>query len=140
MDYEKDDTIDIELSPSGLIFRHIYIGHCYSNPLPLEYKVYGYHWHDRYCPECGANDFNVFDFNHNSATGGAICNICKIMWHTELGATCMECGRPLHPVGSDVLICSWCGQRWDLEVVKDAYTLGDHDSQIDWTMPRGANR
>ena len=139
MDYEPGDNIDLKLSPNGLIIRHIYLGHCYSNTLPLNYKLLGLHWKDNICPDCGASDFNVFNFP-GTTTGGCVCNICKIMWYAELGATCMECGRPIQPISSDVLQCEWCGQKWSLDVVEDSYTLGDHEEGIDWSISKGANR
>jgi predicted amidophosphoribosyltransferase len=82
----------------------------------------------------------VFNFPHSTASGGAVCNSCKIMWHSELGCSCLACGRPLSSLSSDTLLCAWCGQAWDLELIQDAYALGDWESQIDWSTPKGANR
>ncbi len=129
MDYEPNDTIDLSSSPSGLIFRFI----CQDNK-PTADLLRLEHWNKglESCPSCGSSETAASHIGH-------CCFTCGLVWKAELGASCIECGRGLQPISSDVLKCDWCGQVWELETIKDSYILGDHDSQIDWSTPKGVN-
>ena len=130
MDYEPGDTIDLETTKCGLIFRHV----CKDNILPSTLAGKEHHNNGlESCPACGSVDTTYY------TNIGSYCLTCHIVWKSELGVSCIECGRSLQPLGYDTLLCTWCGQRWELETVRDSYMLGDHDSQIDWSTPKGAN-
>lgn len=135
MDYEVGDTIDLQISyysPScSAIFRFVCQG---EEPQVLNPNESRFKTTMVTCPACGGEDITSYTLT------GFHCNICGVIWKTELGASCLECGRALQPMSADTLLCTWCGQRWLLETIQDAYTLGDHESQIDWTIKKGANR
>ena len=129
MDYESGDTIDLELSSTGLIFRFICQGNILSkSALPVEDHFASH----ESCPACGSDD------THHYIHTGFYCATCGIIWKAELGTNCMECGRPLAILSTDVLQCTWCGQVWDLDSVRDACQLNDFGN-VDWTIAKGAN-
>jgi uncharacterized Zn ribbon protein len=127
MEYSTDDIIGFEIYNSHLYAFRL---HEYSD----DHKT-GWKTPLTYCPICGQNDTTTY-----SDGTMHLCKLCLSVWKHET-CHCLDCGRPLYIENNDVVLwCEYCGQRWDIEVIKDAYNLGDEDSMVDFSTPRNNNR
>ena len=128
-DFAKDDVIDFALLPNDrlIVFR------CIESNIKHNPHSANYHASNVECPACASEDtIYINEF-------GSYCRNCYISWTSE-STYCLACMRPLRNISAELMLCEWCGQKWDIELIKDAYLNGDEKSMINFSTARGANK
>ena len=74
---------------------------------------------DLECPSCSSGHCT-----HLLAESALYCEDCGLKWDTRI-ALCPECHSPLRPTSDGKLYCYKCQANWELEMVKEAYLIGD---------------
>jgi len=133
MDYKKDSLITIAISDLGGLYRYYCAGYDYS-PHPV-YPASFKSANQTPCPACGSSDPCIHFGDPDCSAGMNLCLTCRIIWKVRFGLACQACGKPL----DRNLLCYWCGQKWELSVLTDIYSLHDEGSMVDPATAKGAN-